>query len=317
MVVYSPTGTTLTEPGAGAETCRELASSQSALGRKLAQSERVVLVWSGPGGGGGARIAELAHELGLEGKPGSGAFHLPAASNPRGVALGWAVAADADESDPEPIELLLVSGDEAAGNADVRALAEQAKRVVVLTMFHGLAGGWADLILPATGSLERDGTSMNLEGRVQRLRRAVPPPCPDELAWISKLGARFGVAIPAQAAGVFDELATELFRDLDPRRPRAARAAAGAPRLRGSRAGDDARSRAGRRRAERSACSATGRSSPAPPSSACRSSTSSGRGARSSSPPRTLRAAGSPTATSSSCARTARPSSSARGSTGS
>ena len=173
-----------------------------------------MLVWSGPGGGGGARIAELAHELGLEGKPGSGAFHLPAASNPRGVALGWAVAADADETDPEPIELLLVSGDQAAGNADVRALAEQAKRVVVLTMFHGLAGGWADLILPATGALERDGTSMNLEGRVQRVRRAVPPPCPDELAWISKLGARFGVAIPARAAGVFDELATELYRDL-------------------------------------------------------------------------------------------------------
>jgi NADH-quinone oxidoreductase subunit G len=214
VIVYSPTGTTRTEPGAGAETCRELASSRGAVGKKLRGSERVVLVWSGPGGGGGARIAELAHELGLEAKPGSGAFHLPAASNPRGVALGWAVAADADETDPEPIELLLVSGDEAAGNADVRALAEQAKRVVVLTMFHGLAGGWADLILPATAALERDGTSMNLEGRVQRVRRAVPPPCPDELAWISKLGARFGVAIPAQAAGVFDELATELYRDL-------------------------------------------------------------------------------------------------------
>ena len=35
VVVYSPTGTTQTEPGAGAETCRELASSQSKLGRKL------------------------------------------------------------------------------------------------------------------------------------------------------------------------------------------------------------------------------------------------------------------------------------------
>jgi predicted molibdopterin-dependent oxidoreductase YjgC len=123
------------------------------------------------------------------------------------------VAADADESDPEPIELLVVSGDEAAANPDVRALAEQAKRVLVLTMFQELAGGWADLILPATAALERDGTSMNLEGRVQRLRRAVPPPCPDELAWISKLAARFDVAIPPHAAGVFAELAEELFRD--------------------------------------------------------------------------------------------------------
>jgi predicted molibdopterin-dependent oxidoreductase YjgC len=184
------------------------------VAKKLRDAERAVLVWSGPGGGGGARIAELAHELGFADKPGCGAFHLPAASNPRGVALGWAAAADADETDPEPIELLVVSGDEAASNADVRALAEGAHRVIVLTMFHDLAGGWADLILPSTGALERDGTSMNLEGRVQRLRRAVPAPCPDELAWISKLAARFDVEVPPHAMGVFAELAGTLFRDL-------------------------------------------------------------------------------------------------------
>ena len=214
IVVYSPTGTSPVAPGSGAEVCRELASPRSAIGKKLRAAERAVLVWSGPGGGGGARIAELAHELGLAAKPGSGAFHLPTAPNPRGVALGWAVAADADETDPEPIELLLVSGDEAASNADVRALAERANRVVVLTMFHGLAGGWADLILPSTATLERDGTAMNLEGRVQRIRRAVLPPCPDELAWISKLAARFGVDVPPHAAGVFAEVAGDLFRDL-------------------------------------------------------------------------------------------------------
>src|SRR4029453_11909648 len=88
-------------------------------------------------------------------------------------------------------------------NPDVRALAEQANRVLVLTMFHELAGGWADLILPSTAPLGRDGTAMNLEGRVQRLRRTVLPPCPDELAWISKLAARFDVDVPPHAAGVF------------------------------------------------------------------------------------------------------------------
>ncbi len=214
IVVFSPTGTQKTAPGSGAETCRELGSGRSDLAKRLSASERVVLVWSGTGGGGGARIAELAHELALEAKPGSGAFHLPAASNPRGVALGWAVSADADETNPEPIELLIVSGDEAAASADVRALAESANRVLVLTMFHELAGGWADLILPATASLERDGTSMNLEGRVQRLRRAVPPPCPDELAWISNLAARFDVDVPPHAMGVFADLSEHLFRDL-------------------------------------------------------------------------------------------------------
>jgi NADH-quinone oxidoreductase subunit G len=214
VVVYSPTGSEQRAPGTGAETCRQLAAGRSGVAKRLRESERAVLVWSGPGGGGGARIAELAHALGFADKPGCGALGLPSAPNPRGVALAWAVAADADEANPEPIELLVVSGDEAASNADVRALAEQAGRVLVLTMFHELAGGWADLILPSTAGLERDGTVVNLEGRLQRVRRAVPPPCPDELAWISKLAARFGVDLPPHASSVFSELAEKLFRDL-------------------------------------------------------------------------------------------------------
>ncbi len=173
-----------------------------------------MLIWSGPGGGGGARIAELAHALGLEGKERCGAFHLSGTPNGRGVAAAWSVAADAEEANPEPIELLIVSGDEAASDPSVRALAEQARRVLALTMFHDLVAGWADVILPATASLERDGTAMNLEGRVQRLRRTSLPPCPDELAWISKLAERFGVELPPHAAGLYDELRGHLFRDL-------------------------------------------------------------------------------------------------------
>jgi predicted molibdopterin-dependent oxidoreductase YjgC len=177
-------------------------------------ADRAVIVWSGPGGGGGARIAELAHALGFADKPGCGAFHLPGTPNAAGVAAAWSAAADAEESNPEPITLLIVSGDEAAAAPSVRALAEEAERVLVLTMFPELAAGWADLILPATASLERDGTTTNLEGRVQRLRRAVPAPCPDELAWISSLAGRFGVEVAPHAAGVFAEMAEHLFRDL-------------------------------------------------------------------------------------------------------
>ncbi len=214
IVVCSPTGDVATEPGDAAALCRELATAGSALGKKLRAAARAVLIWSGPGGGGGARLAELAHELGLEEKSGSGAFHLPATANALGAAAAWAAAADADEADPEPIKLLIVSGDDAAADPSVRALAEQAEHVIVLTMFHELAAGWADLILPSTAALERDGTTMNLEGRVQRLRRAVLPPCPDELAWIAKLAARFDVELAPQAAGVFEELAGHVFRDL-------------------------------------------------------------------------------------------------------
>ena len=114
----------------------------------MSASDRAILIWSGRGGGGGARLAELAHRLGLDGKPGSAAFHLPATPNGRGVTEAWAAAADVDEENPEPIGLLIVSGDEAASDPAVRALAEQAEHVLAITMFHGLAVGWADLVLP-------------------------------------------------------------------------------------------------------------------------------------------------------------------------
>jgi NADH-quinone oxidoreductase subunit G len=214
LVVCSPTGDVQVAPGGAPALCLELAARRHALGKRLRAAERAVLVWSGPGGGGGARVAELAHALGFGEKLGCGAFHLSATPNGRAVAEAWSAAADGEEANPQPIGLLFVSGDEAAADPSVRALAEEAERVIAVTMFHELAGGWADLVLPATASLERDGTTMNLEGRLQRLRRAVLPPCPDELAWLSKLGGRFGVEIAPDAASVFAEHARILFRDL-------------------------------------------------------------------------------------------------------
>jgi NADH-quinone oxidoreductase subunit G len=185
-----------------------------ALTERLRASERAVLVWSGRGGGGGDRLAELAHALGFEGKPGCGAFHLPATPNARGVADAWAAAAEGTEQDPEPVSLLIVSGDEAAADPAVRAMAERAEHVLAITMYHGLAVGWADLVLPGTSYLERDGSYVNLEGRVQRLRRATIPPVPDELAWLSQLAERFGVEVSPHAAVVFAELSERLYEGL-------------------------------------------------------------------------------------------------------
>jgi NADH-quinone oxidoreductase subunit G len=185
------------------------------LGKKLEErvsgSDRAVLIWSGRGGGGGARLAELGHRLGLDGKPGCAAFHLPTTPNGRGVADAWAACSDADEQNPEPIGLLIVSGDEAAADPAVRALAEQAEHVLAITMFQGLAVGWADLVLPGTSYLERDGSYVNLEGRVQRLRRAVIPPVPDELAWIAKLAERFDVELSPYPSVVFEELSERCY----------------------------------------------------------------------------------------------------------
>ena len=75
---------------------RKAASTRvaSELGDRLRESERAILIWSGPGGRGGATVAGLAAELGFGEKPGSGAFQLLDTANGRGVADAWAAAAD-------------------------------------------------------------------------------------------------------------------------------------------------------------------------------------------------------------------------------
>jgi NADH-quinone oxidoreductase subunit G len=180
----------------------------------VGEAERIVLVWSGPGGRGGATVAQLAEKLGLAGREGCGAFYLPGTPNGRGVADAWAACCDEEGTPVEAIGLLVVSGDEAAADENVRALAEQAEATMVLSMYGGLAAGWADLILPGTSYLERDGTFVNLEGRLQRLRRAVEPPCPDELEWISQLAARFDVDVAPYAAAVFAEVSERVYGGL-------------------------------------------------------------------------------------------------------
>src|SRR5689334_22949251 len=180
----------------------------------VAEAERVVLVWSGPGGRGGATVAKLAEKLGLAGREGCGAFYLPETPNGRGVADAWAACCDEESEAAGSIGLLVVSGDEAAGDENVRALAEQAEATIVIGMYGGLAAGWADLILPGTSYLEREGTFVNLEGRLQRLRMTVTPPCPDELAWIVELAARFGVNVAPYAAAVFAEVSERVYGGL-------------------------------------------------------------------------------------------------------
>jgi NADH-quinone oxidoreductase subunit G len=169
-------------------------------------AQRAILIWSGHGGHGGATVAALAQRLGA-----SGAFYIPETANGRGVCDAWSCSDDAESPSPDPIGLLIVSGDEAAANPDVRALAEKAERVLVISMFQGLAAGWADLVLPGTSYLERDGTYVNLESRVQRLRRTVIPPVPDELAWISRLAERFGVEVSPYPSLVFEEVSAIAF----------------------------------------------------------------------------------------------------------
>jgi NADH-quinone oxidoreductase subunit G len=189
VITVGVAGTVKAAPGAAAQVVRDEGAE------RIRAAERAVLIWSGPGGQGGAVVAGLANELGANAD-----FYLPATPNGRAVAEAWAAAGEGAPATPSgEIGVLLISGEEAVSDPRIRALALRAKAVVAITMFSDPARGFADLVLPGTSYLERDGTMVNLEGRPQRLRRAVIPPAPDEIAWIAKLAERFGVEIDPHA----------------------------------------------------------------------------------------------------------------------
>ena len=140
----------------------------------------------------------------------SACYYLPRTPNGRGVTDAWSAAGDGEPVDTPP-RLLVIWGDEAASDPGVRAMAAEAGAVLGIGMFEDSFRGVADLVLPGTGYLERDGTTVNLEGRLQRQRRAVLAPCPDELAWLSKLADRFGVTVSPHAPLVFAEISAACF----------------------------------------------------------------------------------------------------------
>jgi NADH-quinone oxidoreductase subunit G len=172
--------------------------------QRIRAAEKAVLIWSGDASG-GSEVAALAQSLRCP------AFHLPRTANGRGVADAWAAASDAEAENPEPIGLLIISGDEAAADPNVRAMADQADAVLAIGMFRRLVTPLADLVLPGTSYLERDGTYVNLEGRLQRLRRAVIPPAPDELAVLARLAERFGVELSPYPSQVFEEVSAIVY----------------------------------------------------------------------------------------------------------
>jgi NADH-quinone oxidoreductase subunit G len=203
IVTVNPAGTIAVAPGSAPSVCYDLVRDDSGgndelagLAARLRNAERVAIVWSGDDHDRGRRAAALAASLDLG--EGSGLYVLTRSSNGRGVARAWHEAGDGPGTEPPTGEIgaLIVSGDDAIADLRVAELAERARFVLAIAMFPGEHTLQAHLVVPGTGHLERDGTSVNLEGRPQRLRRAVDPPFPDELEFISRVGRELGVPIP-------------------------------------------------------------------------------------------------------------------------
>jgi NADH-quinone oxidoreductase subunit G len=199
VITIHPAGTVPVPPGAAAAVCADLAKEIPSeelrdTHRSLHAASRIALVWSGDDDSHGAHAAALADSLG----DGVAVYHIPRTPNGRSVAAAWYAAGGGRGQDPPAegeIGALIVSGDEAAYDSRVLDLAGRARFVLTSGMFMSELTGWSHVVVPGTSYLERDGTFVNLEGRAQRLRRAVQPAWEDELAWLSALCARFGVDV--------------------------------------------------------------------------------------------------------------------------
>ena len=215
IVTVGPAGSVQARPGAAPSIAGALASADppealAVIHRALRDAGRVAIVWSEDDPSGGQHLAKLAEALDLG--EGSGVYWLPSTPNGRGVSAAWHAHGERSQvsnlSGTSP-RALIVSGDDAAADPDVLALAEQADFVLTISMFMSEVASWSHLVLPDAAPLERDGTTVNLEGRPQRQQRAVAGPDDDVLAFYSLLGEQFELTIAPwpDFDGVLDQAA--------------------------------------------------------------------------------------------------------------
>ena len=207
VITVSPAGDVQVAPGSAPLVCAGLRDGSKApkelreTAERLQSAGRIALIWSedDPTGGRQGALASHVHE---DRKAEVAIYALPRTPNGRGVANAWhALGAGAGEPPAEgEIGALIISGDEAGQDSRVAELATRARFVLTTAMFQSHLTAWSHVVLPGTSYLEREGTFVNLEGRPQRLRRAVVPNGPDELEWLARLAGRFGVAIDPWAA---------------------------------------------------------------------------------------------------------------------
>jgi NADH-quinone oxidoreductase subunit G len=214
VIAVNAAGDVQAAPGSAAQAAASLREGDvptelKATAKKLRSAKRIALVWSEDDPTGGRHIGALANELHENGKAEVAVYALPRAPNGRGVPTAWYEAGEGRSDPPEEGEIgaLIVSGDEAAYDPRVAELAGRARFVLTTAMFQSELTAWSHVVVPGTSYLERDGTMVNLEGRKQRLRRAVIPAGLDELEFLSRLGERFGLEIEAWAAPTAEELA--------------------------------------------------------------------------------------------------------------
>jgi NADH-quinone oxidoreductase subunit G len=179
----------------------------AALASVLRDADRVVVVWGGRLAGddaaGAQQLLAVATALGLADRDGSGLLEVPGQSNARGlrevgclpdagpgyrqVTAGADAARIAERLDTgELAAAILVNADPIRDNRDGarwRGALDHAEFVVACSMFRDESTTRADVVFPAESHGEKEGTVTHPDGRLQRLRPAIPRPGAVRMGW--------------------------------------------------------------------------------------------------------------------------------------
>ncbi|MDQ1715726.1 MAG: NADH-quinone oxidoreductase subunit [Frankiaceae bacterium] len=180
-------------------------------------------------------IAAAAHALGLHER--GGVLPLPTGPNERGARLcglaggGDEVLAAIEAGTVHALVLVGVDPTAEWPEADRWQMAlSQLRHVVTVSPFVNTSVSWSHIVLPQAVDYEREGTTTNLEGRIQRLRPATKPPSgvPDLAAYVAIAG-QLGIEVSPAPSRAYAQLAGELgiplsWSELNGRAPVPARA---------------------------------------------------------------------------------------------
>jgi NADH-quinone oxidoreductase subunit G len=162
---------------------KELIAGKGEAAKAFASAADAVVFYGSDGldvQGSGA-VAGLCAELLVKtdhfGRPNNGLVAVWPSANDQGAAeLGWQPAADLVKDLTASVAAYICAADPAGSSAELTAALQRSGFVVVQDMFMTETAKLADVVLPASAVMEREGTLVSGERRVQRFYTAVPPP---------------------------------------------------------------------------------------------------------------------------------------------
>lgn len=194
-------------PGGLDSFARELAADPD-LSAGLRESRTVIITTDGELSG--DTQSALSSSLGLT-EPGSGILSVPTTSNSRGLAAMGVEPAGCDVlEDANGLVFVGVNPARIWPEARWRPAVRSANWALAVDLFWQPLHDAVDIVIPAVSTLEKDGTLVNLEGRLQRLTlgAAAPDEVKPELSWLAGLARRLAVPIPGWAAGAYRGMAS-------------------------------------------------------------------------------------------------------------